>query len=517
MDGSVGAIAKVRSQAHNVVSRRKDRRILSPIESGREHAQEIREGLSARLVVPVASLRMFATPPLFHLTHLMNRALIDYYRCPESYTCLSLNGKLSDDIGFFRFGRDAICYGQSASGFRGSRADDILYDVLRDATTERSNVYLPFDPTEVIDNLRLEHYAKPYRHNALSRWEQSLRNAYYFLRPLMHVNVRRHVQRAHLNGWRTCFFPHWPVDISVENLCEQLLLLSMKAKGADRVPFVWFWPDGAESCVAITHDIETQKGQAFCTELMDIDDSFGVNASIQVVPEGCYKVTTDFVECLRSRGFEVNIQDLNHDGNLFRNREEFFRRARKINAYGKMYGAKGFRAAVLYRNLDWYNALDFAFDMSVPNVAHLDPQRGGCCTVMPYFIGDILEIPLTTTQDYMLFHLLNDYSLDLWKTQTDLIMQKHGLVSFIVHPDYVVEKKALGVYCDLLAHLRQLGEQKKLWFALAGEVNSWWRARSKMQVVMKNGEWQIEGPGSERAKLAFAKMVNGHLEYDVPS
>ena len=53
--------------------------------------------------------------------------------------------------------------------------------------------------------------------------------------------------------------------------------------------------------------------------------------------------------------------------------------------------------------------------MSVPNVAHLEPQRGGCCTVMPYFVGDVLELPLTTIQDYSLFHILGDYSTTLWK------------------------------------------------------------------------------------------------------
>jgi len=46
-------------------------------------------------------------------------------------------------------------------------------------------------------------------------------------------------------------------------------------------------------------------------------------------------------------------------------------------------------------------------NMSVPNVGHLDAQLGGCCTVMPFYIGDILELPLTTTQDYSLFNILN--------------------------------------------------------------------------------------------------------------
>lgn len=445
----------------------------------------------------------------------MNTALVDHYRCPDGFADFELKGQLSEDTGYFRFGRESICYGRSASGFRASRADGALYDALRDVLTDGSNLLLPFDPTDVIDNLRLERYANHYSQGALNRWKRSLRNAYYFLRPLMHVSVRKHFQRAHLNGWRGHFFPRWPVDTTVEELCERLLLLSMKAKGVDRVPFIWFWPDGAQSCVAMTHDLETEKGKTFCTELMDLDDSFGIKASIQLVPEGRYKVSAAFVKSIRDRGFEVNIQDLNHDGHLFRDREEFLCRAQRINEYGRAYEASGFRAAVLYRNLDWYDALEFSFDMSVPNVAHLDPQRGGCCTVMPYFVGDMLEIPVTTTQDYMLFHLLNDYSLDLWKAQTELIIEKNGLMSFIVHPDYVIEKKAQGIYRDLLHYLRQLSTKKRIWFAVAGEIDHWWRARRRMSVVNHDGKWRIEGPGAERAKLAFAKVIGQRLEYEV--
>ena len=75
--------------------------------------------------------------------------------------------------------------------------------------------------------------------------------------------------------------------------------------------------------------------------------------------------------------------------------------------------------------------------MSVPNVAHLEPQRGGCCTVMPYFLGHVLELPLTAAQDYTLFHILGDYSTRLWQEQIDLILEQNGLVSFIAHPDYL--------------------------------------------------------------------------------
>jgi hypothetical protein len=151
--------------------------------------------------------------------------------------------------------------------------------------------------------------------------------------------------------------------------------------------------------------------------------------------------------------------------------------------------------------------------MSVPNVAHLDPQRGGCCTVMPYFIGDILELPLTTVQDYMLFHLLNERSIDLWKTQVKMILEKNGLASFIIHPDYITSHDTKPVYEGLLSWLRDLCKEQQLWFALPGQIDSWWRERSQMSVIKDGDAWRIEGQGAERAVLAFAQQVDGHLVY----
>ena len=151
--------------------------------------------------------------------------------------------------------------------------------------------------------------------------------------------------------------------------------------------------------------------------------------------------------------------------------------------------------------------------MSVPNVGHLEPQRGGCCTVMPYFVGDILELPVTTTQDYALFNYLNKYSIDLWKHQIELIMEKHGLISFIIHPDYIQRPRGWGVYNELLAYLAQLRDEKKLWIPMPGEVDRWWRQRAKMIIVEDQHGVRIEGEGSERARVAYASEMNGRLVY----
>jgi len=130
----------------------------------------------------------------------------------------------------------------------------------------------------------------------------------------------------------------------------------------------------------------------------------------------------------------------------------------------------------MYRALDWYDAYEFSYDMSLSSVAHLEPKRGGGCTVFPFFIGKILELPLTTSQDYSVFHILGDYSIDLWKTQLELIRQRNGLISFIAHPDYLKNRRARGVYEALLDHLRQMIERERIWATLPGEVDQWWES-----------------------------------------
>lgn len=438
------------------------------------------------------------------------QAVRDRYRCPQGFLDFRLSEELSQDSGYFQFGPDTTCYGRALRGSPQAQLSSPLFDMLPSVLFDGSQLVLPFDPNEVIDNLRLERYPSV----QLRDHERALKSIYYWLRPLTNRFLRKGVQRLRAANWQKKRFPQWPVDTTVESICENLLLLSMQANGVDRIPFIWFWPDGARGCVSMTHDVEAVAGHRFCSQLLDIDDSFGIKSSFQIVPEGLYPVTPEFLNRLRDRGIEVCVQDLNHDGRLFDEREEFRRRAALINRYGREYGAKGFRSAVLYRNPEWYQDLDFSFDMSMPNVANLDPQRGGCCTVMPYFIGDVLELPLTTIQDYSLFHVLNEHSIDLWRIQLEMILAKNGLASFIVHPDYIIEPEPQAVYKDLLALLSELRGRESVWFALPSEIDSWWRARSRMSIVNDNGSWRIVGEGAGRAVLAFAKTVDGRLIYE---
>lgn len=441
----------------------------------------------------------------------MSNAFVDHYRTPDRFGNFSLAAHLRAGTGYFRFGDDVVCYGQCVSGFVSPTPKGRLFD-SQDSLALNHAVHLPFELNQIIDNLRLERYLRPSSRGAGHR---AIRRGYYSVRPHLGLWSRKQLQKLFLRGWEGIPFPRWPVDTTADQLLEKLMILRVESQGPKSIPFIWFWPDGGSSCAMMTHDVETEAGTAFCSTLMDIDDKWGIKSSFQIVPEDRYPVSERFLESFRHRGFEVNIQDLNHDGHLFDDREEFFRRAAAINRYAQVFGARGFRAAVMYRNADWYDALDVSYDMSIPNVAHLEPQRGGCCTVFPYFIGDILEIPLTTIQDYSLFHILNQYSIELWKRQTNLIQRRHGLASFIIHPDYIIATRAQETYVSLLEYLARLREEENVWMALPSEIDRWWRERSRMQLVFEDGRWTINGTGSERARVAFAALEGDNLVYTV--
>jgi hypothetical protein len=439
----------------------------------------------------------------------MNEYLRQYYRCVEQPVRFVTREPRQRKQGYFQF-RDAICFGS----YHGREASEVpakvLHDSYHDAQLQDGRISLPFDPSEVVDNLRWERYVKDWRDGALMSAASRL---YYLVRPTLSAGARSYLQKRYLKDWDEMAFPRWPVDRSVDELHETSLLLYLRSSGLKCLPFIWFWPAGAASCAIMTHDVETKLGRNFCPTLMDIDEAFGIKASFQIIPEQRYSVNREFLGSIRDRGFEVVIHDLNHDGHLYKNREQFLKRAARINAYCSEYGAEGFRAAVLYRKQLWYDALNVSYDMSVPNVAHLDPQRGGCCTVMPYFLGHILELPVTTTQDYTLFHILSDRSIDLWKQQIELIMEKHGLISFVVHPDYIMKTPEQKMYEALLGHLTRLRHEKDIWITTPGEVNRWWRQRAQMKLVESGNGWQIEGRGKERACIAFASEEDGRLNF----
>jgi hypothetical protein len=128
----------------------------------------------------------------------MNQAFVDYFRCPESFVAFaSLDNQISCvKEGYFEFGPDATCYGKSPLASESLVAQ--LTDALAFTQVEQKVCRLPFNPTEVANNLRFERHEKKIDSTFGKR---IVREVYYALRPAFPVAFRRHLQRIWLRDW----------------------------------------------------------------------------------------------------------------------------------------------------------------------------------------------------------------------------------------------------------------------------------------------------------------------------
>ena len=259
----------------------------------------------------------------------------------------------------------------------------------RDTQSPPNVLQLPFDFSEVIENLQQERYRRPSRYAGRSTAGAAAKFFYYFLRPGLSVAVRKHLQRLRLRGWERIAFPQWPVDNTVETLMDGAMRLLLEGSGASSIPFIWFWPDGARSCVMMTHDVEGPSGPRLLRRADGprrlLRDQVGLPARPESM-EG--DRLGDLAARCGSRGFEVNLHDLNHDGYLFHNRKEF--RAAGRRGSMRMRASSdvgGFAPAPCIASRTGSTRSISPTTCRCRTAAHLEPQRGGCCTVMPYFIG----------------------------------------------------------------------------------------------------------------------------------
>src|SRR6185295_6616832 len=112
-----------------------------------------------------------------------------------------------------------------------------------------------------------------------------------------------------------------------------------------------------------THDVETAEGFNCVSAIADLEQQLGFRSSWNFVPHK-YPIDLGLLRDLRDRGFEIGVHGYNHDGRLFASRTMFDRRAAAINAALKAWGAVGFRAPMVHRNLEWLQALDIEYDAS---------------------------------------------------------------------------------------------------------------------------------------------------------
>ena len=384
-------------------------------------------------------------------------------RCDELPTWL-----VSGDWRLFAHpSRELITGGHEIAQFRLS--DGTAVSASFDAA--RRSVFLPFSPTEAYVNYVSERWKSSSASRGLSPRQL---NAFYRAKRFIPRRLQIRARRMLIRRQGLPEFPRWPVDASVARLLRFYAYCLLRACNEKEALFKWFWPAPHTAAVILTHDVETAEGLRLAVELADMEESLGFRSSFNL--GAWYRIDRGVIRELTNRGFEIGMHGLSHDRSLFAARPTFDGQKPKLASFAARLGAEGFRSPATHRVFDWLAELPVSYDCSMPHSDPFEPQPGGCCSLWPFFLGDVVELPYTLPQDYTLFTLLGHRSPDLWLETADRIVQEHGLVQTLTHPDpgYLGDPPKRDHYRELLV---ALSEREEIWKALPREAAAWWRAR----------------------------------------
>lgn len=357
------------------------------------------------------------------------------------------------------------------------------------------SVLLPFDPDEVLWSLLTEEYlgaAGGPRRKALA----VLVRQYYRVRPVLPRAVQIALRRLASRLQAKVRFPAWPVEPGLQDL--RALLLGLVAEVTpEPLPYLAPWPGDARWAMVLTHDVETGAGHDQVPVLRDLELDLGFRSAWNFVA-GSYEVDPRLRRSLEADGFEVGVHGLRHDGlDLTRLAE----RLPRIQEVARSWGAVGFRFPATHRRCEAVAGLPFEYDSSYPDTDPFEPQPGGCCSLWPYLLGEVVELPITLTQDHTLFVILRQASAAAWLEKVEAVRGAGGMALLITHPDYVDRTPLAACYRELLTSVR---DDPQMWHALPREVGSWWRRRAASVPVCRDGRWVVEGPAAGEARVCFA-------------
>lgn len=340
-----------------------------------------------------------------------------------------------------------------------------------------------------------EHFLlEKYRPEELRRPPSGLQ-VYYPLKRWLPAGVRHYLHSLLVRMRERPTFPHWPYETSMLRLTTHWLeagLMKMQSRDGWHIGF---WPDNYECCIVLTHDVEGTAGFERIEAMAELEDKYGFRSAWNL-PLDQYPIDWQRLEKLKKLGFEVGAHGLSHDGRLFRSIEDFQVLAPKLEALARDHDLRGFRSPSTLRRIEWLQQLDFDFDSSFADTDPYEPQPGGCCSLFPFFLGDMVELPYTLPQDHTLVHLLRREALPVWAAKARWIASVGGMILTLVHPDYYGRQPYLAEYEELL---KQLRDTEGAWRALPSEVASWWKRRARMTLEVQSGKPRIAGSSTEGA------------------
>jgi hypothetical protein len=360
------------------------------------------------------------------------------------------------------------------------------------------NVFLPFDPDEVMRLYWSEGYLNVGRSPINAAARAVAMRGYYLARPALPRPVQLRLRRLFSRVQAARAFPRWPVEDSLHDFYRWLFTV-IADMADDQVPFIDPWPAGHSWALVLTHDVETASGYRDMGLLRDPERARGYRSSWNFAGAR-YQVDDETVRALQDSGCEVGVHGLWHDGrDLSRRLVDERLPAMRENA--RRWNAVGFRSPATHRGWDLMPRLGFDYDSSYSDSDPYEPQPGGCCSFLPYLNQAMVELPITLPQDHTLFTILQHRDGGMWLRKARHIRARGGMVLVLTHPDYAPDQRLADGYRALLDAFADDGTA---WRALPREVAAWWRDRAASTIRASGDGWSIDGPAAAAGRIRFA-------------
>jgi hypothetical protein len=367
---------------------------------------------------------------------------------------------------------------------------------------DSGNVFLPFDPGEVMHYFWSEEYRNVGRSATSALTRAVALRGYYLVRPLLPRALQLRLRRAFTRVQSKSSFPGWPIEDNLHNFYTWLFSVAADLAGGP-VPFLDLWPGGRSWALVLTHDVETDIGCQRMDLLRGPEREHGYKSSWNFVPLR-YQVRDDLVRSLQDEGCEVGVHGLLHDGRDLASKRMVEKRLPAMREAAKRWGAVGFRSPATQRHWELMPMLGFDYDSSYTDTDPYEPQPGGCCTYLPYFNQEMVELPITMAQDHTLFTILQHPDASTWWRKAQLVRERRGMVLILTHPDYADDRRIVDGYRRLLD---EFAEDDTVWQALPKEVATWWRNRAVSSISEGEDGWRIVGPAAADGRVRFAAPV----------
>lgn len=297
-----------------------------------------------------------------------------------------------------------------------------------------------------------------------------LTKAYYTFKFLIPRPLQIQLRRYYVNRKQLQHTETWPID-----------------HNADKPPEGWAgWPDGKKFSLVLTHDVDKAKGLNKSYQLAEIEERLGFRSSFNFIA-GDYPVPAVLRQHLTDRGFEIGVHGLHHNGNPFRSESYFKMQAIEIKRYLKEWGSVGFRSPSMYHDLELLHHLDIEYDASTFDTDPFEPQPDGMGTIFPFWVPNrnhqrgYVELPYTLPQDFLLFVIMQERNIDIWKKKLDWIVDQGGMALLNVHPDYMnfdknpsFEEYPARRYVGFLDYIKSQYKDQ-YWHILPREMARWWK------------------------------------------